>query len=180
MQIPLTEEQLAALTPEARKQIETAFQTSTEIETAMSKIRTRPSAMKALEALNTAAELGWNMPEDPIAPYVKPFEDKINGLQDELRLNKEEKLRETIRQRMSEMDLPESEAEKIGAFQTAKQIGDPLAAIELYAKTEYQREAPIVGYQPNLHRADGVMDEATAMAKTISELNNFKRSHSRR
>lgn len=175
--MPLTAEQIAGLPEGIREEVAKVQGVAAQTEAYMKHIFSNPETRKEFTRINEKMPQGvrLDIPADPMDSYVAPLKGEIDHLKGKIKESDEEKLRNSISAKMAEMGIPASEVTKIGEFQSEHSIGDPIKAIELYAKT-MDREPETVSYRPNAHKFDAAPDEGAAMENALSEITNYRRS----
>ena len=171
----LTDEQLQALPEAVRAEVSRMQGQVANVEGYVKGIFANPEARKHFEKINALQPeaLRIALPADPLDGYVAPLKAEITSLKGEIQKSNEEKQRDAIRAKMAQFDIPMSDIEKLGQFQSDNGISDPLKAIELYAKT-VDREPAVVTHGPsNAHKFDKPPDEKTAMETAAEQIRNY-------
>ena len=175
--MPLTQEQLALLPDDVRAEVLRLQADELRIKEYVGEIFANPEArqsfVKVNEKVSPARRL--TIPADPLDAYVTPLKTEIGELKGQLKQNAEDKQREAIQNKMMELGIPQTDIEKVGAFQEEHGISNPIKAIELYAKT-MEREPEPVAYRGNVHNFKAAPDEETATKTAFDEITNYRRT----
>jgi hypothetical protein len=158
----------------AEADFDAGLKTREELTQAITKIYSNPKTKKMFEQINKDANLGLNIPKSPIDAYIEPLEKDISGMKEEKKKEEEEKERKAVREKMTELNIPESKLPEIAKFQTLHGISNNVSAVELWAK-EREPEPMSAEYSKPFSFKE-VPNEEEAYNKTITELKQFKKS----
>jgi hypothetical protein len=148
--------------------------TREELTQAITKIYSNPKTKKLFEEINKEAKLGLNIPSSPIDAYVEPLEKEIKDMKTEKKKEEEEKEKKAVKERMAELNIPESKIPEIAKFQAEHGISNNISAIELWA--ERREPEPQSAEYTKPFSFKEAPNEEDAYNKSLAEVRQFKKS----